>query len=137
MSEQGKKILIIDDEPAIIVYLQTLLEDNGYETCSATDAIAGIDVAREESPDLICLDIMMPKRSGIALYQEFKLDSSIKDIPVMFVSAFSEIHDLRRSHTFRKLIPDERIPEPEACMEKPINIEHFLDTISSILNKKV
>ena len=62
-----KKVLIVDDEQSILIYLTTVLEDTGYATCSALDGEDGLRVARQERPDLVCLDVMMPKRGGISL----------------------------------------------------------------------
>jgi len=127
-----KKVLVIDDESSIVTYLRTVLEDEGYKTCSANDAEEGLAVAREQLPDLITLDIMMPKRSGIALYQDLKLDSELCGIPVIIVSAFSRNSDFRPD-SFRKIVPDERIPIPEAYLEKPIVVTAFLQTVMSMI----
>ena len=70
----GKKIMVVDDEPDIITYLTTLLEENGYETESAKDGVDGLKKIRESRPDLVCLDILMPEKSGIGLYRELKKD---------------------------------------------------------------
>ena len=131
-SENRKKILVIDDELSIIAYLTTVLEDNGYETCSATDPEKGLAIACEQLPDLITLDIMMPKRSGVALYQDIKLDPQLRGIPVIFVTAFSRTDDLWPA-AFRKMVPDGRIPLPEAYLEKPIDVDVFLETVTFVI----
>ena len=77
-----KRILVIDDEPPILTYLTTVLEDHGFEIRSATDAESGMTAALAFPPDLICLDIMMPKRSGLALYQELKRHPATRPVPV-------------------------------------------------------
>ena len=60
--QQGgrKKVLVLDDEPNVVAYLETLLQDNGYDTVSAGDGREGMEKARSEKPDLITLDILMP-----------------------------------------------------------------------------
>jgi len=64
-SERGKRtILVVDDEPHVVTYLETLLHDNGYRTVSASDGKEGIEKARSEPVDLVCLDISMPEHSG-------------------------------------------------------------------------
>jgi len=131
-ASSSKKVLVIDDELSIVAYLMAVLEDEGYKTCSATDAEEGLAVAREQLPDLITLDIMMPKRSGIALYRDLKLDSELCGIPVILVSAFSQNNDFRPA-SFRKIVPDERIPIPEAYVEKPIDVAAFLETVASLV----
>jgi CheY-like chemotaxis protein len=126
-----KKVLIIDDEESIVVYLTTVLEDHGYAPLSAMDAEEGARLARAEVPDFICMDIMMPKMSGISLYEEFKKDPKLTGIPMVFISAFTMVRDLRSSEAFRKIIPDESIPQPEMCLEKPIAVDEFISVISS------
>jgi len=59
-----KKILIIDDEKHVVTYLETLLQDNGYDTISAYDGKVAMEKVKSERPDLVCLDITMPVQSG-------------------------------------------------------------------------
>ena len=127
-----KKVLIVDDEQSIVIYLTTVLEDGGYATCSAMDGQEGLGMARREKPDLICLDVMMPKRSGVSLYQEIRRDAALRSIPVMFISAYNRIRDLRNPEAFRKMIPDPAIPQPELCMEKPIKVPEFLAAVAEL-----
>jgi CheY-like chemotaxis protein len=127
-----KKVLIVDDEQSIVIYLTTVLDDGGYATCSAMDGQEGLGMARREKPDLICLDVMMPKRSGVSLYEEIKRDPELKSIPVIFISAYNRIRDLRNPVTFRKMIPDLAIPHPDLCMEKPIAVPEFLEAVSKL-----
>ena len=127
-----KKVLIVDDEQSILIYLSTVLEDTGYATCSAQDGQEGLKVARQERPDLVCLDVMMPKRGGVSLYQEIKRDPDLRPIPVMFISAYNRIRDLRNPTPFRKMIPDPTIPQPELCMEKPIKVPEFLEAVAKL-----
>ncbi len=124
--------MVIDDESSIIAYLTTVLEDEGYDTCSAMDAEEAVAVARQQQPDLITLDIMMPKRSGIALYQQLKLDDNLRRIPVVFVSAFSRSSGVGPA-SFRKMIPDERVPVPDVYLEKPVAVPEFLETVASLI----
>ena len=67
MSDQRtiKKILVVDDEPDVVSYLEMLLHDNGYETLSASDGQEALELARREHPDLVTLDISMPNVNGI------------------------------------------------------------------------
>ncbi|MBW2350305.1 MAG: response regulator, partial [Deltaproteobacteria bacterium] len=65
----AKKILIVDDEPDIIAFISVVLEENGYSSISASNGIEGLELLRKEKPDLVLLDLMMPKKSGIAMFQ--------------------------------------------------------------------
>jgi CheY-like chemotaxis protein len=84
-----KKILIVDDDPMFIDYLTTLFEDNGYATFSARDVKEGLDVAREEIPDLITLDLEMPEEWGPRFYRKMSQEKSLKNIPVIVISGLS------------------------------------------------
>ena len=134
--ETGKnKILIIDDEPDIVMYLTTLLEDNGYTVLSAPDGKTGLDLVRTESPDLICLDVMMPKMTGVALYQELKTDPKLKQIPCVIISAYESAYTFKGT-AFRRLVRDKSIPEPLEFFEKPLNIPVFLGFVNNYLKNR-
>lgn len=79
-----KKILIVDDEPDMIVILKLTLELKGFEVITAYDGQEGFNNAKECSPDLIILDILMPKFYGNDLANMLNADSSTKDIPIIF-----------------------------------------------------
>jgi len=127
-----KKVLLVDDEPDIRMYLGALIEDNGYEVLMAQNTEEALSFMERQKPNLICLDIMMPKKSGLAFYNDFKLDDRFKDIPTIFISAFSLARDFYGSG-FRKLIPDTRVPEPEGYLEKPVKVDKLLEAIEKII----
>ena len=127
-------VLIVDDEPDVVTYLGMLLEDAGYRVRSAGDADAALVEMRRQRPDLISLDIMMPRRSGISLYRQMKTDPELKNIPAIVVTAFSCLEDFA-GQRFRKLIPNPSVPEPEAFLEKPVDTERFLDTVVAIIGR--
>ena len=86
-------------------------------------------------PDLIILDIRLPRQSGISLYRQLKLNDNYRHVPVIFLSAFGIARNFI-SESFRKLVPDERVPEPELFLEKPVNIDLLLESIEDILARK-
>ena len=128
----AKKVLVVDDEMDMRIFITTLLETNGYRPISAEDGLQGLKIAREKRPALIILDVMMPKESGIALYRELKLDPELKDIPVIMLSALSKktfFHSQRVLDEYR----GEKIPEPAAYIEKPPEPEELLEAIQGSL----
>jgi CheY-like chemotaxis protein len=131
-ARERKVILVVDDEPSIATYLTTVLEDDGYEVCCTTDAESALALARQRLPDLVTLDIMMPRRCGLRLYQELKLDAQLRATPVVFVSAFSRQSSVGPAY-FRKMIPDERIPVPTTYLEKPVNVPELLQAVAALL----
>jgi CheY-like chemotaxis protein len=137
MTEQkagtNKKILIIDDERSVVTYLETLLQDNGYETVSAEDGRIGLEKAKREKPDLVCLDITMPEESGIRFYRNLKNDPQLGSTPVVIVTAVTG-EDGDPEHIRKFLSTRKRLPAPEAFFSKPINRQEFLKTLVKILD---
>jgi DNA-binding response OmpR family regulator len=87
-----KKILIVEDDPAVVDFLTQLFKDNGYVVCSATDGFEALGVMQEERPDLVTLDLEMPKEWGTRFYRKFKKDETLKDTPVLIISAMPSRH---------------------------------------------
>jgi CheY-like chemotaxis protein len=92
VKKMAKKIMVVDDDPIIVRYLVSLFEDNGYETCSASDGAAAFDVLLEEKPDLITLDLEMPEEWGTKFYRRFSKKPEFKDTPVIVVSGMASRH---------------------------------------------
>ena len=85
-----KKILIVDDEPDAISFICSVLEENDYHHISAENGEEGLELAKKEKPDMILLDLIMPGKSGIIMFQELKKDPKLGKIPVIVVSGASE-----------------------------------------------
>jgi DNA-binding response OmpR family regulator len=125
------KILIVEDENDIATFLSTVLRVNGFEPAVAGDAESGLHIARELRPDLICLDIMMPKESGISMYTRLRQDDDLKDIPVIIISGAGQ----DGTFDFRYYVTDENIPEPDYYLEKPVSADHYMSIVNEILSK--
>jgi DNA-binding response OmpR family regulator len=81
------RVLIVEDEPHIVLSLEILLQRAGYETATATDGEEGLELVRRLRPDVILLDIMMPKRNGYEVCQAVKADPALRSIPVIMLTA--------------------------------------------------
>jgi DNA-binding response OmpR family regulator len=93
-----RKILIIEDEPEIRLILAMALQHSGaFEPILASDGIEGIEAARRESPDLILIDIMMPRLDGYATCRQIKEHSALKDTPIIFLTAKTDQHEVDRA----------------------------------------
>ena len=90
----AKKILIIDDDPVVVKYLETLFSDSGFETASASDANSGFEAVQKEKPDLITLDLQMPDEWGPRFYRKLS-KSAYKDTPVIVISGMSGQHAIK------------------------------------------
>lgn len=128
----GKKILCVDDELDMRIYISTVLKTQGYEAVTARNAVEGIRKAREVEPDLIVMDVMMPQAGGVTLFQEIKKDERLKHVPVIMltgVSAKAFVHHLQMLN----IRIDDSLPPPDAYMEKPLNPEILVATIERLL----
>lgn len=92
------KVLIIDDEPDIIETLTYMLQARNYEIISASDGIEGLLKAKSESPDIILLDIMMPGMDGYEVCSKLKKDNSVKNIPVIMLTAKGDAEAVIKAH---------------------------------------
>jgi DNA-binding response OmpR family regulator len=88
------KILIVDDEKDIVETLAFMLKQKGFETITAYDGEEGLKLAKEENPDLIILDVMMPKINGYKICRLLKFDSKYKNIPIIMVTARGQAQDV-------------------------------------------
>jgi CheY-like chemotaxis protein len=100
--DMPKKILIIDDDPIVVKYLEAVFSDNGYETCSASSTMEGLDVVKKEKPDLISLDLQMPGEWGPRFYRKLRKDKELRDIPVIVVSGIDGDHAIKDAIAFVK-----------------------------------
>ena len=91
-----KKILIVDDQPENVKLLKERLTRENYEIISAFDGNSAIELAAEQSPDLILLDVMMPKMSGYSVCEVLSKGEKTRTIPVILVTALTNPEDLRR-----------------------------------------
>jgi len=126
--------MVIDDEEDVVTFLTTLLEENGYETCWAMDGVEGLEKIKRERPDLICLDLLMPEKTGILLYREIRKDPELKDIPVIMITGFAAPE--YPLIDFKRFISTKSIPPPEGFMEKPIDQKALLAAIKETLDAK-
>ena len=127
-----KKILIVDDERDIVSYLEMVLQDQGFDTLTAGDGNEALEVVRREKPDLVTLDISMPKASGTRFYKEMRTDPELSGIPVLIVTAVTGLGGDR--YAYERFISNRRlVPAPEGFFPKPIDREAFVATVKRLL----
>lgn len=113
MAAEGKTILVVDDEPDVLIFLEAWLEDEGFQAISAADAPEGLKRARNDGPDLILLDLKMPHQTGLDLYRILQQDQELRCIPVVFITGMNDI-DLYDSDCTP-------LPPPAGRVAKPID----------------
>lgn len=114
-----KKILIVDDEPDIVETLKFLIESEGFESIIAMDGEEALRKAKDENPDVIILDVMLPKINGYKVCRLLKFDNNYKHIPILMVTARSQQED--------KVIGEET--GADEYITKPFDINELLHKI--------
>ena len=128
----SKKVLVVDDDPDVRLFSVTVLEENGYTPLEAENGEEGLKMIKAEKPDLVLLDILMPRQSGIRLYRELKTSKSLKDINVIVLSGVAKKTFLRSQKALTEFGGAE-VPEPEIYLEKPVEPEELAEVIKKVL----
>ena len=140
------KILIIDDDPDNISIISLIVEDNGYTSISANDGKEGLELAKKEKPDLITLDLIMPEKSGILMFQELKKDPDLARIPVIIISGASEVTGVDfKNFLFKQPLKKKgktvetggvsKYSAPNAFIEKPVDPDELVRIIKDLLKE--
>ena len=127
-----KKVLVVDDDPDVRLFNTTVVEENGYIPIEASNGEEGLQKLKEEKPDLVILDVLMPRQSGIRLYRELKTDKAFKDINVIMLSGIAQKTFLRSQKALTEF-GGEAVPEPEVYLEKPVEPEELAAAIKKFL----
>lgn len=126
----SKKVLVVDDDPDVRLFNVTVVEENGFTPIEASNGEEGLKLLKEERPDLVILDVLMPRQSGIRLFRDLKTDKSLKHIPIILLSGIAKKTFLRSQKALTEF-GGESVPEPEIYLEKPVEPEE----LSAAINK--
>ncbi|MBF0495792.1 MAG: response regulator [Deltaproteobacteria bacterium] len=130
-----KRILVVDDELDVRTFVSTLLETNGYRPITAENGVEALKKIRENKPDAVVMDIMMPQESGVLLYRDLKTDEHLKNIPVIVVSAVAQKtfnHSQKMLDTYQGTV----LPPPDVYIEKPVESDELLQTLKGFFEPK-
>jgi len=128
----SKKVLVVDDDPDVRLFSVTVLEENGYTPLEAENGEEGLKMIKAEKPDLVLLDVLMPRQSGIRLYRELKTTKSLKDVNVIVLSGVAKKTFLRSQKALTEFGGAE-VPEPEIYLEKPVEPEELAAVLKKVL----
>jgi len=120
---ERKRILIADDEEDVVTTLQFTLEKEGYQCLTAYDGKEALDKAKRENPDLIILDIMMPKMNGYEVSRLLKFDERYKHIPIVMLTARTQAKDKEIG----------RDTGADVYITKPFEMDDLVSTVHNIL----
>ena len=128
MAEKKKKqILCIEDDEEMIDLIRLILTRRDFDVLGASSGASGLEIIRNEKPDLVLLDLMMPEMDGWEVYQQIKSDETTKYIPVIVVTAKAQSIDR---------VLGLHIAKVDDYISKPFSPEELLDSIESVLDRK-
>jgi DNA-binding response OmpR family regulator len=129
----ASKILVVDDDPDILEAVALILESQGYEVVTARDGIEGLANLKAEQPDLMILDLMMPRMDGFAVCKELQDPrwSKYKDIPILILTSVREEASRRRYELETGLGLD-----VDDYVEKPMSPDVLLKRVSTLIKRK-
>lgn len=119
----NKKILVVDDEERMVRFIRLNLEQDGFQVLEAFRGRKVLEIIRTQLPDLILLDVMMPRMSGFEVCRKLKEDQQTKTIPVMMVTALNELGDIERGVE----------SGTDDFVTKPVNKLELLTRVKSLL----
>jgi CheY-like chemotaxis protein len=129
----AKHVLIVEDEPDFAALLQSILVNAGYAVATACNSEEAMAQVRTTRPDVITLDVQMPKESGAMLYRKLKRDENFRAIPVVVVTGVTRDDQDMKTLVHSLLEPD-NVPYPEAYLEKPVDGPSLLRTIEEAIS---
>jgi len=144
------RILIVDDSDEIVAYFTEVLEEHGYEYSVAQDGKSAIESMRQNRPDLVLLDVMMPRKSGVAVFNKMRQDPELAGVPVVIITGASKATGVEMTtgeEDPKKTYEDDLVREfglklreqllnltPQGFLEKPVEPEQLISKIKSLLD---
>jgi CheY-like chemotaxis protein len=129
MSDDTQKyVLVVDDEADVRSYLKNALADAGFQVETATDGLEALEMVRRKSPDLISLDLIMPRHSGAKFYRELQKDRALSRIPVLLVTGHA------RDELGRADFEEMTMSGPGVYLEKPVRPATYVGAVRRLLN---
>jgi CheY-like chemotaxis protein len=125
--EEPKHVLVVDDEADIRGYLRSALEDAGFGVETASDGLEALEMVRRNPPDLISLDLVMPRHSGAKFYRELRKDRELSKIPVLIVTGHA------RDELGRADFEEMTMSGPGVYLEKPVRPDTYVAAVRRLL----
>ncbi len=122
----AKRILIVDDDPAAVELVQYALKGEGFESLLAVSGAQGIAMAKEELPDLILLDVMLPEVDGFQVCRQLREDAATAAVPIIMLSARAQTSDLENGQQ----------AGADLYLTKPIDLTELIQRVCSLLSDR-
>ncbi|MCG7995665.1 MAG: response regulator [Candidatus Thiodiazotropha taylori] len=121
-----KKILIVDDEPNIVFSVEFLMKRSGYEVVSAADGEQAMQLLTDEIPDLMILDVMMPRKNGFEVCADVRNDQRLADLPILMLSAKGRDAEIKKGLSLGA----------NAYITKPFSTHELVEKVNQLLQRR-
>ncbi|MBV2120296.1 MAG: response regulator [Candidatus Thiodiazotropha sp. (ex Ctena orbiculata)] len=121
-----KKILIVDDEPNIVFSVEFLMKRSGYEVVSAADGEQAMQLLSDEIPDLMILDVMMPRKNGFEVCADVRKDQRLADLPILMLSAKGRDAEIKKGLSLGA----------NAYITKPFSTHELVEKVNQLLQRR-
>ena len=128
----SKKVLVVDDDPDVRMFNSAVVEEVGCTPLEASNGDDGLKIVKKEKPDLVILDVMMPRKTGVRLYREMKTKKALKHIPIIIVSGIAKNAFIRSLKAMAEF-GHGAAPEPDIYISKPAEPEQLAAAIHRML----
>ncbi len=117
-----KRILVVDDDEAIVEVLETILDEEGYTVSHSYRGTEAVQIAKQHKPHLILLDLMLPDLHGTAVAQELRNQQAVRRIPILVISAAGDAKDIAKTM------------DVQGCIEKPFQLDNLLSMVAQFIS---
>jgi twitching motility two-component system response regulator PilH len=135
MRGQAARVWVLDDEADVVSYLVAAMEDAGYEArgfAASRTLFAALD--QEPTPDVICLDILLPEESGLSVYRTLRGRLGLDAVPIIMVSGYSRREEFEAGE-FQRLMGNAPLPPPDGFIEKPVALPELLALVERLVHR--
>ena len=146
----AKQVLVVDDDRNTVKYLSAVLSDHGYDPVAAYNGSEGLEKVTQAKPDLIVLDVMMPKKTGFVLFKQLKDDERYNEIPILMLTGVSGVlaelddhmeeiyerpYDGLREALRKKIreMREEGLVRPDMFVDKPVDPDAFINKVRQLI----
>ncbi|MES9813977.1 MAG: response regulator transcription factor [Candidatus Thiodiazotropha sp.] len=121
-----KTILIVDDEPNIVLSVEYLMKREGYQVMTAGDGQVAIEMIADTRPDLLILDVMMPRKNGFEVCREIRADPAFSGLPILMLSAKGREAEIKKGISLGA----------DAYITKPFSTHDLVDKVNQLLQSR-
>jgi len=127
----AKRVLIVDDDSVARLFVQAVMENAGWQTIEGVDGVEALELAENQQPDLVILDVTMPVMDGFEAFQRLRGNPATERIPIIMLTGINA--DSGTKHTPEEMERRFGVERPEAFVDKPVDADFLLHSVMGIM----